>query len=62
MIAAVATSLDLYHRCIGEDAENRQVEFRRPGFMAENFMNMLEALGNASRVLVLQKHIREDIL
>lgn len=33
-----------------------------PGFVTENFMNILEALGEAPQVSVLQKHIRDDII
>lgn len=33
-----------------------------PGFVTENFMNILEALGNASQAVILQKHIRDDVI
>jgi hypothetical protein len=33
-----------------------------PGFVTEDFMNTLEALGDAAQVAVLQKHIRDDVI
>ncbi len=33
-----------------------------PGFLTENFMNILEALGDAPPVMTFRKHIRDDVI
>jgi hypothetical protein len=63
MIAAVAISLlERMPKTVKASLENLEERNTiHPRFITKNFMNMLEALGNASRVVVLRTHIREGI-